>query len=158
MVAIAYRTRQDEVLNADLAIVANDTSDIVQVDALCGFSLELGDVEPAEPVEVDRPVRHPATFERLGDLRRQRRLAGAVDTGDEDAVDAVAPGRFFSQPRRRVAPRSPAAVPRRCQPPRRAGGARSTASRPRRRGTSAPRPPPPMSRRPAAHPSGETRS
>ena len=71
------------------AVVANDAGDVVQVHVSSSVAIHARHVEPRQPIEVERPVGHPASLQRLGDLGGHRRLPSAVDATDQEAVDLI---------------------------------------------------------------------
>src|SRR3954451_24159101 len=60
-----------------------DGAQVSHDDVVDGVLALLGQPEPTQPVEIDRSARDVVVGEKLGDFRRERRLAGAVGARDQ---------------------------------------------------------------------------
>ena len=86
---IANGAGEDEVADAGAQVVADDAGEVLEEDPLGRIVVEVGRLEPRQPVEVDRRVGDPPPLELLGDLGGDGRLAAPVHTGDHHPSTAI---------------------------------------------------------------------
>ena len=86
-----HRAGEHDVIHAGRQVVADHGLEVRHGDGVAPVMIEpaAGGVVPAEPVEVDRAVRHPRRFQDSRQLLAQRGLAAAVGPDDQHPVRHV---------------------------------------------------------------------